>query len=249
MSNWILQPSEDFKNKESYASKLNFLYKHDNVYVMDNHLAAGWAWLQELDVNKEYNLFHIDQHEDLVKNAPKESYEFIKDNPKEITIKNYCELRFKHDDPLIQESPVFQWDNYIKQIQELFPNWFNYCIFATHRLMISDSFLEKRNGSALNINPEIHSPFDLYNNIDYWIKQQPESWIINLDLDYFFSTNGIRIFSDKYIKACIENIITEKHKIAAFTIALSPECCGGWANAIEAMNIVSDVLELDFKLP
>ena len=78
---WIKELPENLKQQKSEIANLNFVYKYKNIYIMDNHLAAGWAWLQELDIDKSYNFFHIDRHADLLNNAPIEKYLFIKDNP------------------------------------------------------------------------------------------------------------------------------------------------------------------------
>lgn len=84
---WIRNIPNDYMSKDSGVSNLNFLYKEDNIYIMDNHLAAGWCWLQELQPKTSYNFFHLDRHADLICNAPINSYEFLKDNP-HITLMN-----------------------------------------------------------------------------------------------------------------------------------------------------------------
>lgn len=52
---WIKKPTAILG--KSLNDNLNFLFKSDNIFVMDNHLAAGWVWVSELDVTKRYNLF------------------------------------------------------------------------------------------------------------------------------------------------------------------------------------------------
>lgn len=89
--------------------KLNFLYKEDNINIMDNHLAAGYAWLRELTPNVSYNFFHIDQHEVLLA-AGYETMEPLRDNPN-VTIEEYLGL-LNHSGAL----PLFSWDNYIHNI-------------------------------------------------------------------------------------------------------------------------------------
>ena len=83
---WILKPSTSLELKTSGKAQLNFLFQQDKFYIMDNHLAAGWCWLNELDKTKSYNLFHIDQHWDLWNKSPKSSYEFLL-NHKKISLK------------------------------------------------------------------------------------------------------------------------------------------------------------------
>jgi UPF0489 domain len=45
----------------------NFLWKSGDVYVMDNHRAALWCWLQHIAPEKKHSIFHIDRHYDTLK--------------------------------------------------------------------------------------------------------------------------------------------------------------------------------------
>lgn len=48
-----------FKGRDhSGTYELNFLFKEDKVYIMDNHLAAIWCWTSELD---QYFQFFSDE--------------------------------------------------------------------------------------------------------------------------------------------------------------------------------------------
>ena len=58
---WIVP----FKGRNHSGSvEQNFLCRAGNVYVMDNHRAALWCWLQELDLTAPHSLIHIDRHPD-----------------------------------------------------------------------------------------------------------------------------------------------------------------------------------------
>lgn len=48
--------------------EMNFLYNSGKFYIMDNHLAAAWCWIQKIQSNQNYGLFHIDKHYDLIDN-------------------------------------------------------------------------------------------------------------------------------------------------------------------------------------
>jgi hypothetical protein len=50
----------------SGPSEDNFLWRTGSTYIMDNHRDALWCWLQHLIPGKEYNLFHIDRHFDML---------------------------------------------------------------------------------------------------------------------------------------------------------------------------------------
>ncbi|WP_285826531.1 UPF0489 family protein [Bacteroides acidifaciens] len=240
---WIKELPENLQEQESNITNLNFLYKEKNIYVMDNHLAAGWSWLQELNPKESYNFFHIDRHADLLCNAPVDKYLFIKDNP-HLTFDEYTNLEFK-DKCSDYIYKVFQWDNYIKQINYLFPNWFTQCYFATHKRE-NDSYPESTKKLDIVYQPNV---FELYNSIDYWLKEgRGTKWIFNIDLDYFFNEDGIQLFTDDYIKATVQSLKNGIEYVAVLTIALSPECCGGWDNAIRIMNIVTEELGLELRL-
>jgi len=80
-----------------------------------------------------------------------------------------------------------------------------------------------------------YSPFNLINDFADYFEQSKTNLIINLDIDYFFSDYPKYeiIFSDKIIDGILDNIkklIVESNNV--LTVALSPECCGGWQNSI-----------------
>ena len=44
---WIRHLPADYYKQQSGFDNLVFLWKTNNVYVMDNHLAAAWCWMQD----------------------------------------------------------------------------------------------------------------------------------------------------------------------------------------------------------
>jgi len=75
--------------------------------------------------------------------------------------------------------------------------------------------------------------------------------ILNLDLDYFFleiGDNTIQVFTDDYIEAIAKSIKLAMDNIQVLTICLSPECCGGWENALRVNKIICQILGIDFNL-
>lgn len=221
--------------RESSIDNLNFLLKYSKVYVMDNHLAAGWCWLQELNIGDTCCFFHVDQHQDLCDGGPTERYNFIIENPN-LTIDEYTSPEYDNG---LSMSKVVRWDTYIKQMQHVSPNWFTKCYFAcpetVHDFPCHTDLL-------LNIVYNAGA-FELYNNVEYWLKSNEESFIFNIDLDYFFNGDGMRLFSDEYIKAMASDINKAMDKIAVMTIALSPECCGNWENAIRVFNLFAEKID------
>lgn len=242
---WLKEPPQSL-NSSLYSAvkdrmyKLNFLFKENNVYIMDNHLAAGYSWLDLLDPQESYNFFHIDQHEDLLA-AGYETMQPLRDNPN-VTIEEYLGL-LNHSGAL----PLFSWDNYIHNIKDIYPNWFTECFFACE-FHVSDN---RPNGRGLNItrnfnfinNPD-DSIFDIISNTEL-------KWIINLDIDYFWNVeNGtyIQLLNNEQISQFCDNLISAMDNIAIITIALSPSCCGGWNNSYQVAKLITDKLGVDFFL-
>ena len=243
---WILKPKPNLEYKTSGKQELNFLFKQTNFYIMDNHLAAGWCWLNELDREKSYNLFHIDQHWDLWNQSPKSSYEFIL-NKENVSLKEYIDLTYK-DSETGKELKVFNYANYILALNNLFPNWFENSIFAC------DGYQKEMNDLNIFYNPY---SYELPSKFGKWISQGAESkeskqdnnlWIVNIDIDYFFKSNKYQMYTDAYIRELCLKIKENLDKIAVVTIALSPEHCGSWRKAIRIANLMAEVFELDFNI-
>jgi hypothetical protein len=237
---WIKEPGKTLV--KSLSKNLNFLFKSDNIYIMDNHLAAGWAWLNRIDIKKKYNLFHIDRHYDLLDFKETINYEIISKNIKlnELDLQDYLELKQPMKNG--QSAPLFRWDNYIANLHIVFPNLFALKCFATHKDgYILDNFIDY----------EIEFQDLLVDMFNYIANKNKNKWILNLDIDYFFSSteNGIiQFFSDKYIIELSKVIKKVINNIEVLTICLSPECCGGWEIAIEKNELICNELGIGFKI-
>lgn len=232
----IIPIPADIHNRNSGYDNLNFMLHYPKAYVMDNHLGAGWCWLQELDPQQQYCFFHIDRHEDLCGSFKLEYYQHLKANPK-VSIEAYTGLSFKEE---TRQGKVFVWDNYIKQIQQLFPNWFSKCYFAC-----PNHVTDPPQYTQMPLNIEYNAgPLELYNNIEYLIKQEKKPFIVNLDIDYFFDNERMPIFSKEYITTFAKNLNAAMENIAVLTIALSPECCGGWEPAFYVYKNIANELEI-----
>jgi hypothetical protein len=235
---WIKYPNKKLVGSNSQF--VNFLFQKDNIYIMDNHLAASWCWINQLDLNQSYNLFHIDRHYDLLCDDDVIQSTIIDAqlDLKKFSFSEYCNLL----NPAHDDFKLFRWDNYILNLNKVYPNLIIEKYFATHK----DGFIPK------NFVVNEKNIFDLYTNIEYWLESKKNrKWIMNLDLDYFFNDLGedkIQIVSDEYIKEVAKEIKKSLKYIDVLTICLSPECCGGWGNAIRVNKIICEVLEIDFSL-
>jgi hypothetical protein len=203
---------------ESASSKDNVLWNQDNVFVMDNHRLALWCWFQKMKKNQRYNLLHIDAHPDMSESGLRD----FNHDLWSMSLKDYREAW----QPDIN-MPLFRWDNYIEIFLRKYPELVGKTVSATHHL-----------GSSKELSEEIRA-YDLvkYMNEVFsgkrFVNDLP--WIMNLDLDYFFSAapEKLELFSDDFVRSLAEAIKMglANNMIEIFTISLSPECCGSWEKA------------------
>tara|TARA_R110002020_G_scaffold402129_1_gene612318 strand:+ start:389 stop:1105 length:717 start_codon:yes stop_codon:yes gene_type:complete len=231
---WIFK-KEKIGNSGCYEE--NFLFKEGKFYIMDNHRSASWCWLREVDLKKNYNLFHIDRHYDLLENL---SIDVVNKVRPELLNENYS----KYSNAVILENkfPIVRFDNYILLIDLLFPNLFSKKYFATHE---DGTYPE----DFIYYSPDL---FSLPNNICYWMNEKHDNnkWILNIDLDYFFTddSSGVpyQFLTDEYIIKICENVSQCLPRVEVVTIALSPDFCNGWANSFSKLKLITDFFNLDF---
>jgi hypothetical protein len=206
---------------ESTSSTDNVLYREGNIFVMDNHRLALWCWFQELDSTKRYNLIHIDAHPDLSESALKNFHHDLW----KMNLEDYRST-WQADVNL----PLFRWDNYLEVFLKNYPENIGETVSATHHV-----------GSLKELNISV-KPFDLASFcLDVFSGKKyinEFEWIVNLDLDYFFSgqPQKLELFSDEFVEAIASAIKMglDSGMVKVLTISLSPECCGSWEKA-EAM--------------
>lgn len=204
---------------------------NDATFVMDNHRLALWCWFQKMKKGQRYNLLHIDAHPDMSESAiPHFNHDLWG-----MTLDQYRTVLQKDIN-----APLFRWDNYIEIFLQKYPELVGKTFSATHQL-----------GSSKQLSDEIKA-FDLIKFCEnvfsgsHYINDLP--WIVNLDLDYFFSAAPQKhlMFSEAYLKdlaSSIERGLSAKI-IDIFTISLSPECCGSWEKAEEVLKYFQPKLSL-----
>lgn len=238
MAEWIRAPRDKFI--DSLSQNVNFLFQHERVFIMDNHLSAAWCWLNYLNTDKTYNLFHIDRHDDLLSNEEAIQEEVLDKliDVGGLTFEAYTGLL----NPAMKDMKLFQWDNYIVNTHLLYPRFFGERFFATH-----EECRENRDFVQHNVSMD-----ELVRSMPYWIKRySTEKWIINLDMDYFFGEFGddtIQYFTDEYIICVAKSIKKIWEHVAIFTICLSPDFCVDWENAYRTTQLVCRELEIPFSL-
>lgn len=247
---WIKELPADYFNRTSFCYDNVFLWQSGKLFVMDNHMSALWGWLQSCDPKKKYNFMHIDKHYDMLECFYDEDLEPIKKDHL-ISYEAFTHLMRKD-----REYKTFRWDNYIMAGHVLFPDWFHTNIFLTQGVGdIGKSWghapmtIREENPLFMEwcISQYVGNPseyLDGFADDDYKL-----SWIINLDLDVFYTTDShIQLFSDEYIMRIAEILQSYYDRIAVLTIAVSPECLGGeelkdkWNNGFRILRVMSKQL-------
>lgn len=237
---WVIK---DIGGMQSGCCNLNFLFQNNKFFIMDNHLAAAWCWSQKLDSNQKYNFLHIDMHYDLAERCIEKYLEALDSvNLFQISIDALLSLKVDLPDDSL---PVFIWDNYIVIFIKSFPNIFAESFFATHRKP------SEKIPRWYEFN-EISRPCLLENfPISKVRSLNGKKWVLNIDIDYFFEYKDgeyVQSLDDLYIRELCVLIQDNICEIAVITIALSPECCGGWENSTRIANIFSSYFDLGFSV-
>jgi hypothetical protein len=234
---------------DSLFINLNLLSKERNIYVMDNHVAAMWCWLQEIELNKMYNVLHIDAHYDTKANNINTWINYLPKNLTTLNINDFLSLKY-YDYDNHDGYEIIRWDNYFSIFHRLYGNNIYTYNFFTHKL--GTMFDEMKN----KVNE--YSIPSLFNLVDHLFDEdtyEAHEWIVNIDLDFFFkkienTDISIKFISDEGIDFFLEKIKTHisNNKVKVLTIALSPECCGGWKHSLDLMNYFGERLDIDFFL-
>lgn len=225
------------------------LYWHEGkIHVMDNHRAAAWCWLQSCNPSDSFNFLHIDYHSDLKLDFTPDAWDTYNRllSRNKLTLEEFLELR--HDST---GAYAFSWENFIRPIHKLYPNWFKQAFFAYtkpfdieeyDRKCLSDEY-KGFSGQAKRLSED--KMMELLSRIPL---DDSHKWIINLDLDYFFP-EGEPVKEDSFIFTFAEKINNCMSNVQVLTIALSPSCCkqkgsleDGWRNSIRVLGLLKQHL-------
>jgi hypothetical protein len=233
---WIKEPNRVLG--KSLNDTVNFLYKEDNVYVMDNHLAAAWSWLDTVDPRKSHYLLHIDRHYDLLSFSNTVQAEIL---DKEIELSDlsfqaYLDLRQYGNNG--DSWPLFRWANYILNLKLVYPDFYKETYFSTR-----DNGC--RGGDFIDHDMRYD---ELLSSIGNLVESKNDAgWIINLDIDYFFHNDDLtQVHDDQEMRELATQIKKILDKVEVFTICLSPECCGGWGKSLQKTKIICEIIGIDF---
>lgn len=234
------------QQREDVVYTLNELYNDGEIYIMDNHLAASWCWVQKIDLDANYNFFHIDRHYDLlngntnfmVQQLQNQNFDFKNATIEEYTAASYISNFSPYN------AKIFRYDNYITIFNQFFPSLLQKKYFVTH----SDGTVPEQWQLGM-----YESPFyDLHTSLAFWINNTKEKWILNIDIDYFFSDDihgkRYQIFTDEYISNVGVEISKCMDNIEVLTIALSPSFCSGVGNSKRvAKLLLKAITNLDYN--
>jgi uncharacterized protein UPF0489 len=223
----------------------NFLWRDGSIYVMDNHRAAMWCWLQHVNPEQPHSLLHIDQHYDCA--LMPEWLENCPDDLRRLSVNEYLDFDYAPNDVGCPERMLlFKWDNYLSIYLARYGNSINSLVTYIHddgyQLAPKQKSIQ---GNIWSVPGEIRC-----------LDASRGPWIFNLDLDYFFWHDAEQLglmVSDAYLITCFEKI-REKiadQTIAVTTIALSPSdgLTGGWEPVERLAERVCRFLGIDFALP
>lgn len=231
---------------DSGCYKVNLVHKYSNFYVMDHHGAALWCWLQEIDLYEKYNFLHIDTHYDTLSSNLNAWLNSSLNKFNEKNIFDYFSLKYDLSGELYQ---TIRWDNYIPIFNELYGEIIEKYLFFTHRHGTSGvNFCKKEKIQEFQ-------PHTIFENLSYIILDNEYDFIFNLDIDYFYLKHAdkyFQVFSDESIDIIFDQIaeVYFANRLKVITVALSPECCGGWENSLKIYNRLVERLNIEkIELP
>jgi len=166
----------------------------------------------------------------------------LPENLSEVSIEEFYSIQCDIENVKYQ---TIRWDNYIPIFDRLYGENIKSYIFYTHRQGNTKT-------KALDQNKVQEFQHDsLIINLERLIKEFEGKTILNLDIDYFFLCQDdkyFQLFSDEALDVLfkqIQHCYLETDKIEVFTVALSPDCCGGLSNSLRIYNKLAKMLGLE----
>lgn len=243
MSEFWLVPFSERNNSEEFTQ--NFLWKSKNIYIMDNHRAALWCWIQHMEIEEVVSICHIDKHTDTLRSQLPYWMKLLPSDLSSISINDYLRLTYTNPNTPNYATPLFSWDNYLSIFLEKYSEQINFCAFATHGIGDKPNFRD-----VTTLNNEY-----LPEELEKLFSKSDQPWLINLDLDFFFHKPDGEHYENKYSDSFAREIffrikqLNDTGNAKAITVALSPECCGGWRNSERMASQFCEVLDLSWQLP
>ena len=223
----------------SSRDHVGFLFREGNIHVSDNHRVAMWCWLRHLSNEERVTLIHIDRHSDTLRSHLSRCLEVLP--PLEtLSLPDYLGATWD-----CNGSPMtaVHWGNYLS------------IFLARHGNQIAQLYWCQHppTGDPPDFAHEDVEPHELPPCLEA-CAQRAGPVILNLDLDFFMwrrqRNDYYQLYSDDYLRHLGESIaaLRASGSLKCLTIALSPECCGGWANSERLLAKLSDSIGMDLRL-
>jgi len=217
------------------------LWKHDelNVFIMDNHLAALFAWLGCLNPDDNYRLFHIDHHWDMTDMPDEDIYVLVRSDFSDLgRLDEFTDLRSTQGGG---DFPLVDFTNYISPLPQLRRNLKISVLGADQ-----DSYTAEIENDPRFLKVSVPCFFD---TVDTLIAMPFKGrTLFNIDIDFLFK--GMHEYAERvYDDGMIDSLVTiirpnfDKEQ-DIITIALSPEFCG-LGNAEKICQQICEKLSID----
>ncbi len=247
---WIRRPTQGYDSKaasEPYCA-LHLLWKDDAapIYIMDNHRAALWCWMNSLRREDRYTFFHLDFHWDLsgygVDFTPLEArFDEVRSD-----LEAFDKLEPPAGNPFGHR--MLTYENYIRPFFQLFAN-----ADAAHFGACQSGDTQANYLCAAPAISKAHRASELLDRFPQLLANATSRTIINVDLDLFDAapdpeesgTSDDPPIEAARIAPLFAAIRKHLHNAHAVTIALSPECMRGWDDARRACGTACDALEIE----
>lgn len=216
------------------ATTLNLLWRHDQrpIYIMDNHLAALWCWLRELDRSETYTLVHVDAHWDLADPFLRIEHLELLDSSERI--EEFEAIPDPH--PRAGPScPAIRWDNFIAPLLKL-RKGLKRGLFLVTQPLYPNAVRDERFRTC--------SEWRLLRVFGRGLSGRI---LMNIDVDYFFSSeDGYRQrVSSAKAREFLSSVLGYLRPQDIVTIALSPQCCGGMTKALHICDLICECLGIE----
>lgn len=207
-----------------------FVWKTNNfpIYIMDNHRAALWCWMQEIQQSdKKISLLHIDAHADLSRKGlcDKDCFKKLKVN--KVKIDEYLTLKhFGCKNSSFIKKEIYSYENFLTFFIKMYESKLDINkTKLTKEISDTDDLSENLfNESGVDFIEDLHlNKITKIQLLDF-LNEDLNKLIIDLDMDYFFNriSNKIDYTFANEVFLLLKKLFDER-KILVLTIAWSPE--------------------------
>lgn len=243
------------KRTKNFVDEDSFLYsfRTEKIYVFDNHRLSLWCWrnfIKKYEYGKKYNLIYIDKHIDCCCSSFDDRYKtFLEKEHLFKKLDNFRTILYT-DDEGTKKSSVMNYGNFLAFALklELFKNIFIFTQFGDIETYFKRE-IKYNTKEVFNLDNITCVNRNVERNLVKTFGDH-SSIILDIDLDFFTKNVKGKYFIDVIsLKRCLKIIKDNLNKIEFITIALSPNCCGGWRNSEKILAYFKLVFNLDLELP